>query len=121
MKKDIKNIEVNQPTIIRPQHKSPYRTPQYKKTTLLVNNSYIGERIEDKVRRISTNNEPITDTAPIIYTERKNGTQPEYNIRTDRFELAVEAMDKYEKSITAERKSWDMPKESPENTGDTTE
>ena len=30
-----------------------------------------GEQIEAKVRRIVNNNEPITDGAPIIFTEKK--------------------------------------------------
>ena len=30
-----------------------------------------GEQIEEKVRRIVNNNEPITDGAPIIFTEKK--------------------------------------------------
>lgn len=37
------------------------------------------------------NNEPISDGAPIIYTDRKDGVDPLHNIRTDRFELAIEA------------------------------
>ena len=45
---------------------------------------YEGEQIEEKVRRIVNNNEPITDGAPIIFTEKKDGVLPEYNIRTDR-------------------------------------
>ena len=31
---------------------------------------YEGETIEKKVARITLTNEPITDTAPIIYTEK---------------------------------------------------
>ena len=31
---------------------------------------------------------------PTIYTEKKDGVLPEYDIRTDRFEVAIEAMDK---------------------------
>ena len=31
-----------------------------------------GESIEEKVRRVVDNNEPIEDTAPMIYTERKD-------------------------------------------------
>lgn len=72
-------------------------------TTLEVNDSYEGETIEDKMRRVMQNNEPITDGAPIIYTERKDGVGPEYNIRTDRFELAVEGMDAVSKSKLAKR------------------
>ena len=35
-----------------------------------------GEYIEEKVRRITENGEPIEDGAPIIYTERKDGVNP---------------------------------------------
>ena len=42
-----------------------------------------GESIENKVCRITENNEPITDGAPIIYTNREDGVLPAYNIRTD--------------------------------------
>ena len=38
------------------------------------------EYIEEKVRRITENKEPIKDGAPIIYTERKDGVNPAYNI-----------------------------------------
>ena len=37
---------------------------------------YEGETIEQKVNRIVNNNEPITDGAPIIFTERKDGVLP---------------------------------------------
>ena len=43
------------------------------------------EKIAEKVRRIVNNNEPITDGAPIIFTEKKHGVLPEYNIRTDSY------------------------------------
>jgi hypothetical protein len=72
---------------------------------LRVNNSVEGERIETKIRRIMTEKEPIKDGAPIVYTERKDGVKPEHNIRTDRFEIAVEAMDKSTKSIQARREN----------------
>lgn len=55
---------------------------------------YEGESIETKVRRIMDENEPITDGAPIIYTPYEDGVKPEYNIRTDRWQIAIEAMDK---------------------------
>lgn len=73
------------------------------KTTIDVNTSYQGESIEAKVRRIVNNKEPITDGAPLIYTERKDGVQPSYNIRTDRFEVAVEAMEGVSKAHIAKR------------------
>lgn len=55
---------------------------------------YTAESIETKVRRIMDENEPITDGAPIIYTPFEEGVKPEYNIRTDRWQIAIEAMDK---------------------------
>ena len=70
---------------------------------LSVNNSYEGESIETKVRRITENKEPITDGAPIIYTDRKEGTKAEYNIRTDRFDVALDAMDYVNRTRTAKR------------------
>lgn len=62
-----------------------------------------GESIEQKMRRVTTTNEPIENVAPMIYTERKDGVLPECDIRTDRFEVAQEAMGAVEKSITAKR------------------
>lgn len=73
------------------------------KTTLIVNKAYEGETIEQKVRRIVNNKEPIKDGAPLIYTDRKDGVQAGYDIRTDRFEIAVEAMDRVTKAQIAKR------------------
>lgn len=80
-----------------------YKNPKYETTTLEVNESYVGEAIEDKVARIMNNKEGITDGAPLIYSERSEGIAPEFDIRTDRFEIAVEAMDKVSKSHVAAR------------------
>ena len=57
-------------------------------------NTYEGECIEKKVQRIVNENEPIEDGAPIIFQERADGVKPEFNIRTDRWEIAIDAMDK---------------------------
>ena len=46
--------------------------------------------------------EPIKDQVPLIYTERKTGVNPEYNIRTDRFMIAMEAMGKISNYKTSE-------------------
>lgn len=53
---------------------------------------YDGESIETKVERVVQNKEPIEDGAEIIYTEKKLGVQPQYDIRTDKWEVAQEAM-----------------------------
>jgi hypothetical protein len=62
-----------------------------------------GEPIEHKIERIVSNKEPISDGAPEIFTERKEGVKSAYNIRTDRWEIASEAMSKVEGSIQAKR------------------
>ena len=68
------------------------------RTTIVRLESREGETIEAKVRRIMSNNEPISDQAPLIYTERKDGINPDYDIRSDRFDFALDAMSKIEKS-----------------------
>ena len=62
-----------------------------------------GEPIELKIQRITSNKEPIKDGAPEIFTERKEGVKSAYNIRTDRWEIAADAMSKVEGSIQAKR------------------
>ncbi len=74
-------------------------------TTIALNQSYEGETIEQKVDRIVNNAEPISDGAPLIYTERKDGVMPEYDIRTDRWELAVDAMTHVSKTELAKREA----------------
>ena len=58
-----------------------------------------GESIEVKIRRIMDEKEPITDGAPIIFTDAKDGVRPEFKPRTDRWEIAIDAMDKVSKFI----------------------
>lgn len=72
-------------------------------TSLDFNESVEGETIEEKMQRILNNKEPIKDGAPLIYTERNMGVQAGYNIRTDRFEIALDATEKIHKSNTAKR------------------
>lgn len=62
-----------------------------------------GETIEQKVHRIVNNNEPIKDGAPIIHTTRAEGISAGYDIRTDRFEIALEATDYITKSNLTKR------------------
>lgn len=87
-------------------------------TTIERNESREGESIEMKVERIVNNKEPIKDGAPKIYTERKDGVPPGYNIRTDRFEVAIDGMDIISKSITAKRDNKPMEKPEEEQKGD---
>ena len=60
-----------------------------------------GESIEEMLRRLSANNEGIPDQVPAIYTPRAEGVLPDTDIRTDRFDIAIEASTKFEASDTA--------------------
>ena len=66
---------------------------------------YEGETIEEKVRRLTTTNEPVSDGVNLIYTEKKDGVRPEFNIRTDKWEIAQNAMTKAAKQEIAKGKS----------------
>ena len=74
-------------------------------TSIKYYETYEGETIEQKIERITNNQEPIKDGAPLIYTDRKDGVQAGFNIRTDRFEVAIDAMDKIQKTKIAQRES----------------
>lgn len=80
-----------------------YKRSGFSSTSIVANNSSEGETIEQKVDRVVNNKEPITDGAPIIFTERKDGVMPGFDIRTDRFEVAIEAMDKLDSANKAKR------------------
>ena len=73
--------------------------------------SFEGESIEQKVAKLIENNEPITDGAPIIYTEKKDGVLPQYDIRTDKWEIAQSAMDLANASKIAKSKGLKKPEE----------
>ena len=52
----------------------------------------IGMSIEQKVRQMMDQNEPITDTVPMIYTSKEDGVKPEHDIRTNKWDYAIDAM-----------------------------
>ena len=72
--------------------------------------TYKGENIEAKVKRITENNEPISDGAPITYTEKKDGVRPEFDIRTDKWELVQEKMEAG--NIQKEYRDWETDRKS---------
>lgn len=86
-----------------------YKYKKPTKTKLIVNTAYQGETIEMKVSRILNNKEPITDGAPLNYGERKNGINPDCDIRTDRWEHALDGMDKVTKTHLAKREERHNP------------
>lgn len=85
------------------QGNKSYKPSKKIETLIQVNESTEGETLEMKVNRIVNNKEAITDGAPIIYNSRKDGVQAGYDIRTDRMEIALEALDKVTKSKVATR------------------
>lgn len=69
-----------------------------------------GLTIEEVITKALSENEPIGDAVPLIYTARKDGVRPEYDIRTDRWELAQKSMDRVAQDITAKRNEKINPK-----------
>lgn len=61
---------------------------------IIKNDSYEAEPMEVKLRKATEEKKPIEAVAPMIYTEKSKGVIPEYDIRTDRFEIAQAAMEK---------------------------
>lgn len=64
------------------------------------NLTYQAEPREVKLRKIISGeaNNMEDGVFPTIYTEKKDGVKPEFDIRTDRFEVAIEAIDKINQS-----------------------
>ena len=60
-----------------------------------------GESIEEMLRRLTANKEGIPHEVPAIYTPREEGVLADTDIRKDRFDVAIEAADKYAASDTA--------------------
>lgn len=83
-----------------------YRANKRRKIAIGYIEPYEGEIIEKKVARITETNEPISDGAPIIFTQKKDGVRPEFDIRTDRWDLAQSAMDKVNATKIAKSKQY---------------
>lgn len=63
--------------------------------------AYLAEPREVKLRKIINGESSNMEDGvfPTIYTEKKDGVLPEHDIRTDRFEIAIDAIDKINQSI----------------------
>lgn len=68
------------------------------------NLTYQAEPREVKLRKIISGESCNMEDGvfPTIYTEKKDGVQPEYDIRTDRFEIAIDAIDKINQSVASQ-------------------
>lgn len=65
------------------------------------NLTYQADPREVKLRKIinGESNDMEDGVFPTIYTEKKDGVKPEFDIRTDRFEVAIDAIDKINQSV----------------------
>lgn len=68
------------------------------------NLTYQAEPREVKLRKIISGEASNMEDGvfPTIYTEKKDGVQPEFDIRTDRFEVAINAIDKINQSAASQ-------------------
>ena len=87
------------------------RIPIFKKMKGIIKiDTYEGELIEDKVRRLTENKEPIKDSAPLVYTKKADGVLPQYNIRTDKWDLVQGKMEAANKQKILKAKGLDPAK-----------
>ena len=77
-----------------------FAKPKYNSTSIRVNTSTEAEHFHIKLQKMIDNKEPIDATAPIIYTARKDGVIPQYDIRADKWDIAMEARSEVERMIT---------------------
>jgi len=70
---------------------------------LRVNTSVEGESLINEVERMVNNKESIKNTKSLIYTNRSEGVLTAFNIRSDRFDIAIDATDKIRKSYQARK------------------
>lgn len=73
----------------------------FNKTNFEINESVEGRSIEEKMRETTLNGQPIESAAPLLYTDKKAGVLPEYDIRTDRWSIAQATVDKVVRSQIA--------------------
>lgn len=70
------------------------------------NNAVEGEPIEHQIRRMVDNGEDLESnkSKPIIYTDRKDGVIAAYDPRADKWDIALDGVDKINKSRDAKAK-----------------
>ncbi|UPW41143.1 hypothetical protein [Sigmofec virus UA08Rod_5365] len=75
-------------------------------TTFRVNETYRAEPLIKKLQRKMSGElvegTEIDETIPTLYTDKRDGCLPGTDIRTDRFEVAREAIDKVNKARMSE-------------------
>ena len=80
-----------------------YKPKNYASTQLQSIVRAEGETIEQKVMRITHNKEPLKDMVEPIYQERGKGVDAGCNVRTDKWQIAADAMDAASRAIDKKR------------------
>ena len=83
-----------------------------------------GETLIKKIQRIMDENEPLKDGAPLIYTPKQAGVRADCNIRTDKWDIAMKAMNRvneYKLSEYLKDGSTEAPTQKEGSEGTTTE
>ena len=76
-----------------------YKQNMLRPTRLEINKQTEGQRLEDKIARMINNGEPLkTMGTQLIYQERKEGVNPAYDMRAEKMDLALDAMNKVQES-----------------------
>lgn len=81
----------------------------FNKTKFNVNESVEGQSIEEKMRNVTLSGEPIDNAAPLIYTDKKDGALPQYDIRADRWAIALETTDRVTRANIAKSQEKQEP------------
>lgn len=63
--------------------------------------SYEGQSIEERCKKLVETGEPIKDTSPLIFTPKDKGVMPQYDVRANKWDIAQDAMDKVNKERIA--------------------
>lgn len=80
-----------------------FRKVNYKNCEMDGVDTYEDQSLTEKIRKLKTEGGQIESGAPIIYCNRTDPVAPACNIRTNRWELAQEAMHKaYKAKLDAE-------------------
>ena len=63
--------------------------------------SYEGQSIEDRCKKLTETGEPIKDTSPLIYTPKEKGVMPQYDVRADKWHIVTGKQGTYRKRTAA--------------------
>lgn len=80
------------------------------------NNTSEGTTLEKQIELAKSNKEDMPKEVDLLFTEKKDGVIPSTNIRTDRQEVALDAIDKIHKSAQNRRDAMNKTKEEEETT-----